>query len=216
LGLLHNGVGFNPAIRRCSSLALEIERRFLVAGDQWRRHSRWQQRLRQGYLVAAADGLTLRVRISQPLAEGHQPLAGSQPIPAAHLTIKAAPPEGSAGAALTRVEFEYPIPLADAETLLKLSSAWLIKRRYGLELPGGDWVLDVFEGDNSPLVVAEVELASADQPLQLPSWCVKELTGHHGLSNAALARHPLARWSPEQRQALLMPSNPENPDASGP
>ncbi|MFM7733028.1 MAG: hypothetical protein ACKO6F_06135, partial [Cyanobium sp.] len=77
------------------------------------------------------------------------------------------------------------------------------KRRYGLDLPGGDWVLDVFEGANAPLVLAEVELARADQALTVPPWCVLELSGRHELSNAALAERPLAAWSEEERRALL-------------
>lgn len=167
-------------------MALEIERRFLVSGAGWRRHIRWQASLCQGYLVAGADGLTLRVRRS-----------GGQ----AWLTLKAIPAGEVAG--LTRLEFDYPIPLADADQLLDLAASRLEKQRFGLDLDGGDWVVDVFAGDNAPLVVAEVELTSPEAPLQLPPWCVRELTGRHELSNAALARRPLQQWTPEQRQQLL-------------
>jgi CYTH domain-containing protein len=104
---------------------------------------------------------------------------------------------------LTRLEFEYPIPPADAESLLALTDRQVGKRRYGLDLPGGAWVLDVFEGANAPLVVAEVELGSADQPLAVPDWCVRELSGRHELSNAALAVRPLADWSEAERRSLL-------------
>lgn len=167
-------------------MALEIERRFLVSGDGWRRHVRWQASLRQGYLLAGADGLTLRVRSS-----------GDQ----AWLTLKAIPAGG--GNSLTRLEFEYPIPVDDARELLELAATRLQKQRYGLDLAGGEWVVDVFEGENAPLVVAEVELASAEAPLQLPPWCLRELSGRHELSNAALARRPLQQWPLEQRQRLL-------------
>jgi CYTH domain-containing protein len=196
-------------------LALEIERRFLVCGDGWRPHARWQRHLQQGYLVAAADGLTLRVRTARPLAldalapgapvpdtslpGGPEPEAGGN----AHLTLKAIPPDGGAGAALSRLEFEYPSPWADAEALLALCPARLSKCRYGLDLSGGDWVLDVFEDDNAPLVVAEVELEHPDQVVSVPPWCRREITGLHGLSNAALARHSLARWSEAERGNLL-------------
>ena len=130
----------------------------------------------------------------------------------AHLTLKALPPPGrdeegqpvrSAGGSLGRLEFEYPIPFEDAESLLALCPTRLSKCRYGLDLPGGDWVLDVFEADNAPLVVAEVELERADQPVSVPPWCVQEITGEHSLSNAALARQPLNQWSAmEKRQRL--------------
>jgi CYTH domain-containing protein len=79
----------------------------------------------------------------------------------------------------------------------------LHKQRYGLNLPGGAWVLDVFAGNNAPLVVAEVELADPDQILNLPAWCGEELTGKYQLSNAALARHPLQKWSDAELRELL-------------
>jgi adenylate cyclase len=173
-------------------MALEIERRFLVAGDGWRPLVRWSARLRQGYLSRAGESFTLRVRLSE----------ASSP-PRAWLTLKA-PPPGDASS-LTRLEFEYPIPPADGEALLALTDQRLEKCRHGLDLPGGDWVLDVFAGANAPLVVAEVELESEDQPLVLPAWCVRELSGRHELSNAALAARPLAHWSEAERSALLAP-----------
>jgi adenylate cyclase len=187
-------------------LALEIERRFLVQAEGWRSHVRWQARLQQGYLVQGADGLTVRVRASESLSGD-----GAQ----AWLTLKAAPPRTGSGVgagaeqplrpgqALSRLEFEYAIPTEDAQALLALAPHQLRKCRYGLDLAGGDWVLDVFEGDNAPLVVAEVELAHPEQTVALPPWCGLELTGRHELSNAALAARPLALWSEAERQALL-------------
>ena len=212
------------------TLALEIERRFLVSGLDWRRHSLWQARLRQGYLSHPGEGLTVRVRSSEPL----QGQNSSQ----AWLTLKAPPPaqsppagpvEGRAavsaptvlagtanalaadsgagrpgvGQALSRLEFEYAIPPADAEALLALTDQQLVKIRHGLDLEGGDWVLDVFEGANAPLVVAEVELEHPDQAVELPPWCVRELTDRRELSNAALAARPLAQWSEPERRELL-------------
>jgi hypothetical protein len=183
-------------------LALEIERRFLVVGPGWSPHVIWQARLQQGYLVSGGDGLTLRVRTSEPLA-------GDEPAEAAWLTLKAAPPRIGPGAdpsldlALSRLEFEYPIPWADAQALLELAPYQLGKRRYGLDLAGGDWVLDVFEAENAPLVVAEVELEDPAQPVTPPPWCGLELTGRHELSNASLAARPLALWSEAERQRLL-------------
>ena len=192
-------------------VALEIERRFLVVGDGWRHHSLWERSLRQGYLVAA-EGLTLRVRTSSPLGEPRAPKAAGfggrvesalQPASEAFLTLKAPPPPGFSGPALGRLEFEYPIPLADGEDLLGLAAASLRKRRHGLDLANGDWVLDVFECDNAPLVLAEVELASADQGVVIPTWCGREITDRHDLSNAALAHHPFAHWREAEQRELL-------------
>ncbi|MEB3173308.1 MAG: CYTH domain-containing protein [Cyanobacteriota bacterium] len=171
-------------------MGLEIERRFLVnltGGEPWRAHVAWQQRLQQGYLSAGASGFTTRVR--------HDGGTG------AWLTLKCAASGGAGGA--VRHEFEYAIPPADARALLELSPQVLSKWRYGLDLPGGEWVLDVFEGSNAPLVIAEVELARVDQSVAVPAWCVCEITGQGRFSNAALAASPLSRWEPAERRDLL-------------
>jgi len=164
-------------------MALEIERRFLVSGQAWRAHVRWSARLRQGYLASAAEGLTLRVRSS-----------GAEQ---AWLTLK------FPAAGIARQEFEYAIPPADAEALLQQCPEAVLKWRHGLDLPDGDWVLDVFEADNAPLVIAEVELERADQPVAVPPWCVREITGEGAFSNAALARRPFCGWPAAERQLWL-------------
>jgi CYTH domain-containing protein len=164
-------------------MALEIERRFLVSGQAWRAHVRWSARLRQGYLASAAEGLTLRVRSSGPEQ--------------AWLTLK------FPAAGIARQEFEYAIPPADAEALLQQCPEAVLKWRHGLDLPDGDWVLDVFEADNAPLVIAEVELERADQPVAVPPWCVREITGEGAFSNAALARRPFRGWPAAERQLWL-------------
>lgn len=130
------------------------------------------------------------------------PAGSGQGGSAVSAALAAAVASGS-GRALSRLEFEYAIPLTDAQALLALTERQLLKIRHGLDLPGGDWVLDVFEGANAPLVVAEVELEHPDQPVDLPAWCVRELTGRRELSNAALAARPLARWADAERQDLL-------------
>ncbi|MCT0206307.1 CYTH domain-containing protein [Synechococcus sp. CS-1332] len=179
-------------------MALEIERRFLVSGDQWRRHVQGAREIRQGYLASGNEGLTLRVRLARPPV-GSMEAFLTLKLPAA-LDAGMAPPPGQA---LTRQEYEYPIPALDAEALLERSDHSLSKTRFGLDLPGGDWVLDVFEDPNAPLVVAEVELERADQAVAIPAWCATEITGRRELSNASLARRPLALWSAAERQALL-------------
>ena len=121
------------------------------------------------------------------------------------LTIKAPPTQliGQHPDGLIRQEFEYPIPIEDAEALLCMAPHQVCKWRHGLDLAGGDWVLDVFDGPNAPLVVAEVELADARQAVSVPPWCVLELTGRHELSNAALACKPFVSW-PDAPRALLL------------
>ena len=160
-------------------MGLEIERRFLVIGEGWRALAGSAQPLRQGYLAGTLQGFTVRVRI----------IAKDQ----AWLTLKA-PAEG-----IARHEFEYVIPLEDAESLWGLAPHRLTKTRYELSLNSGDWVVDCFEGENAPLVLAEVELACAEEPLQVPDWCGKEVTTSSQWNNAALAHTPISQWPVKKR-----------------
>ncbi|MEB3259982.1 MAG: CYTH domain-containing protein [Cyanobacteriota bacterium] len=174
-------------------MALEIERRFVVTEDSWQSHVIWTAVLQQGYLLCRDDGLTTRVRLQQP-ADGDD---------RAWLTIKARAADTAPSHAC--LEFEYPIPVEDAVALLRLAPWQVSKTRHGLELPGGHWVLDVFSGANAPLVIAEVEINHPDDTPPIPSWCGKEVTGLHRLSNAALARSPWQAWSRDDQNLL----NPE-------
>ena len=168
-------------------MALEIERRFLVRSDAWRSTAGPAQALRQGYLAASADGVTVRMR-----------LRGADQ---AWLTLKAA----ADAVGLVRHEFEYPIPVADAEALWDLALHRLDKVRYALDVPGGDWVVDCFQGANAPLVLAEVELESAQVDLVIPPWCGEEITGESRWSNAVLAQHPVQSWLEEERRRFDWP-----------
>nr|WP_314629335.1 CYTH domain-containing protein [uncultured Janthinobacterium sp.] len=154
-------------------MGIEIERKFLLAGDAWRTLGQ-PVLLRQGYLSSARERV-VRVRI-----EGEQ----------AMLTIKGA----NVGA--TRGEWEYPIPLADAAELLDgLCEQPLIEKyRYRIEHAGMVWEVDEFLGANAGLVVAEIELASEDQPFEKPDWIGAEVSGDARYYNANLIRHPFSQW----------------------
>jgi CYTH domain-containing protein len=168
-------------------VGIEIERKFLVRGAPWA--AARGTRYRQGYLAADPER-TVRVRI-----------AGER----AFLTIKGA----SRGA--TRSEFEYPIPLADAEQLLEqLCPGPLIEKiRYRIEHAGRTWDVDRFCGDNLGLVLAEIELEHADQEIELPPWVGREVTGDSRFYNACLATQPVSSWPAEERPAAdQWPSNP--------
>ena len=160
-------------------MPLEIERRFLVTGSGWRALAGAPQPLKQGYLAASKDGVTVRMRLR---ADGD-----------AWLTLKA-PASG-----IARHEFEYSLPTTDAEALWDLAPHRLIKTRYSLALSGGEWVVDCFEGDNAPLVLAEVELETAAASIELPPWCGQEVTSDGRWSNAALAAAPISSWPEEVR-----------------
>ena len=158
-------------------MATEIERKFLVTGSAWRSPN--GQRIVQGYLNRD-KARTVRVRIAGPQA---------------FLTIKGA----TTGA--TRAEFEYPIPLADAEALLGLCDGPRIdKVRHRVAFGGLLWEVDEFLGDNAGLVVAEVELASEGQTVTLPPWVTEEVTTDSRYYNSSLATHPFNRWdTPKDR-----------------
>lgn len=156
-------------------MAVEIERKFLVADVSAR--AAWRAAVGvaycQGYLNRDKTR-TVRVRI-----------AGD----AAFLTIKGI----SVGA--TRAEFEYAIPLLDAQALLALCDGPLIeKTRYALVDQGTVWEVDDFAGDNAGLVVAEVELHSETQVFEKPDWLGDEVTHDARYFNSNLASHPFARW----------------------
>jgi CYTH domain-containing protein len=156
-------------------VAREIERKFLVSGDNWRNGAP-NVVYRQGYLGAGENAVcTVRVRV-----------AGGN----AWLTIKG---PAAAGA---RDEYEYPIPTADAEEMLaRLCPGGRVEKiRHRVPYAGHVWEVDEFIGDNAPLVIAEVELDSIDAEISLPPWVGREVTEDPRYTNAALALKPYSRW----------------------
>lgn len=156
-------------------MPLEIERKFLVAGDAWRRDGGAGVWIRQGYLTNARP-LSVRVRIEDP---------GK-----ATLTLKL--PRNN----VSRLEYEYEIPRDEAEELLELcQDAMVTKRRYDIRYDGDLWQVDVFEGDNQGLIVAEIELAREDQEFARPGWLGREVTDEQRFQNSLLAQTPYSTWS---------------------
>ncbi len=152
-------------------MATEIERKFLVLGDAWRASE--GTRIWQGYLNRDKNR-TVRVRV-----------AGEQ----AFLTVKGA----TTGA--TRAEFEYDIPLADAEQMLSMCDGPVIQKvRRLVQHDGFTWEVDEFFGENAGLVVAEIELQSENQQFFKPSWVGREVTEDARYYNSNLATHPYAAW----------------------
>lgn len=148
-------------------MAIEIERKFIVIDDRWRAASASSQRYRQGYLAHSSRG-AVRVR-----------RAGDR----AFITVKGNR-EG-----ISRPEYEYPIPVDDAEAMLETlcKKPLLEKTRHRVPHEGLVWEVDVYCGAAQGLVVAEVELQRADQPVILPVWVGLEVTQDPFYSNAAIA-----------------------------
>ena len=155
-------------------MAIEIERKFLVKGD-FSRQVTSTQRIVQGY-ICSQPGRTVRIRIRGE--EGF-------------LTIKGASDEKG----LSRYEFEQKISLADAEELLKLCEPGAIDKIRNL-VPVGKhiWEIDVFNGDNAGLVLAEIELACEDEPFERPQWLGQEVSGDRRYYNSMLTKHPYKEW----------------------
>lgn len=155
-------------------MPIEIERKFLVKNTDWKKEAKQSKVFRQGYLCNDPTK-TVRVRI-----------AGD----AAFISVK------GSSQYISRVEFEYPIPPEDAAYMLNhLCQGPLIeKTRYYVPYKGFVWEIDVFEGDNSGLIIAEVELTDENREIPLPDWAGKEVTGDERYYNANLVHNPYKNW----------------------
>lgn len=153
-------------------MKLEIERKFLVQ-DDWPRPDSGMHCI-QGY-ISADEQRVVRVRIMDNKAR---------------LTIKALKTK------LTRIEYEYEIPVDDAKILLEnLCIKPLIEKiRFTICSFGQKWEIDKFLGENSGLVVAEIELEQEDQPIELPEWLGEEVSHDSKYYNANLAVNPFMKW----------------------
>ena len=152
---------------------LEIERKLVVRDSSWRAAVTEATRIRQAYLRTDGEA-TVRVRVRD-----------GRP---ATLTVK------SQAAGLTRLEFEYEIPVSDAEAMLPLRQGEIIEKvRHMVPVAGLAWEVDVFAGALAGLVIAEVELTSPTQAVTLPPWVGEEVTGQLAYYNSALARGVVPR-----------------------
>jgi adenylate cyclase len=155
-------------------MATEIERKFLVRREVWRPDAAAGVHYRQGYL-ASFPSPVVRVRV-----------AGDR----GYLTVK------GRTVGIVRDEYEYPIPLADADAMLDtLCTKPLIEKvRYRVPHAGRTWEVDDFSGANAGLLLAEVELPSANADVVLPSWVGREVSDDPRYVNANLAVHPYVEW----------------------
>ncbi len=157
----------------------EIERKFLVRGDGWRRHVVRSLPIVQGYLTRMGfpdcTRSSVRVRISGERA---------------WLNIK------RAEIGVSRLEFQYPVPVNEAREMLDALAMGALIEKIRHEVPVGNhvWEVDVFEGENAGLIVAEIELAHEDEPFERPEWIGEEVSHDPRYYNTSLVEHPFSRW----------------------
>ena len=155
-------------------MAIEIERKFLVRDDSWRAVAEAGIHYRQGYLGSDPQ-CSVRVRIAAERA---------------WLSVK------SATSAIRRLEYEYPIPLADAQEMLDTlcSGPQVEKTRFLVRHQRHVWEVDVFAGANAGLVVAEIELDDEHETFASPDWLGEEVSHDTRYYNMNLAQHPFSQW----------------------
>lgn len=156
-------------------MALEIERKFLVTDDSYKAMAFHSDRIAQGYLCREG-GNSARVRVRGDKG---------------YLTIKGPSMDGG----LSRFEWEKEIPESEAWELMKLCHGGIIdKTRHLVKCGNHTFEVDEFHGDNDGLVVAEVELESADETFERPPFLGKEVTGDKRYYNSSLTRFPFKCW----------------------
>lgn len=153
-------------------MALEIERKFLVDPEKWRPSGKGEQII-QAYL-SIGPASTVRVRI-----KGER----------AFLTIK------GRSTTIAHPEFEYGIPVEDARELVNLAVTGVVEKiRYEVDYKGFIWDVDVFQGKNAGLLMAEIELASEAQVFPYPEWLLEEVSADNRYFNSYLSAHPFQDW----------------------
>jgi len=154
-------------------MALEIERRFLIKNDNWKKFITEKIFIEQGYLSKSLDNWIIRIRFT-----------GKDFKIAFKKHIKS----------FTNFEFEYSIPQKDGETIMSNISNIIKKDRFFLEIEKKSWIIDCFKENNYPLEIAEIELSNEEEDLFLPSFISKEITGLTHYSNFSLANNPFSEW----------------------
>jgi len=154
-------------------MALEIERRFLIQNDNWKKFITKKIFIEQGYLSKSLDDWIIRIRYT-----------GKDYKIALKKHIES----------FTNFEFEYSIPQKDGETIMSNLSNTIKKERFFVEFEKKSWIIDCFKENNYPLEIAEIELSKEEEDLKLPSFISKEITGLLHYSNFSLTRKPFSEW----------------------
>ena len=157
-------------------MALEIERRFLIKNDKWKKFITKKIVIEQGYLSKSLDDWIIRIRFT-----------GKDFKIALKKHIES----------FTNLEFEYSIPEKDGEAIMSNLSNTIKKERFFLKVEKKSWIIDCFKENNYPLEIAEIELSNENEELSLPSFISKEITGLTHYSNFSLSNKPFSTWKDE-------------------
>ena len=154
-------------------MALEIERRFLIKNDEWKKYITRKTSIEQGYLSSNLDDWIIRIRFN-----------GENFKIALKKHIKN----------FTNYEYEYLIPNSEGKKIMATLSNTIQKERFFLKVDQRNWIIDCFKDKNSPLKIAEIELAEEKEEVFLPTFLSKEITGLKVFTNLSLTKHPFSKW----------------------
>ena len=157
-------------------MALEIERRFLIKNDEWKKFIISKTFIEQGYLSSNLDSWIIRIRFN-----------GENFKIALKKHIKN----------FTNYEYEYLIPSSEGEKIMATLPNTIKKERFFLEIDKKNWIIDCFKDKNSPLKIAEIELTEEKEEIILPSFLSKEITGLKVFTNFSLTKNPFSKWKNE-------------------
>ena len=162
-------------------MGFEIERRFLIENDSWKKFITKKIYIEQGYLSKNLDDWIIRVR-----------LTGKEFKLALKKHIKS----------FTNFEFEYSIPQKDGEIIMSNLTNTIKKERFFIEIEKKSWIIDCFKASNYPLEIAEIELSNEEEDLSLPSFISKEITGMRHFTNFSLVNKPFSEWGDDYLTTL--------------
>ena len=154
-------------------MALEIERRFLLKNDEWKKYITHQTLIEQGYLSHNLEDWIIRIRFN-----------GKNYRIALKKHIKN----------FTNYEFEYLIPISEGQKIMGTITNTIKKERFFLEVDQRNWIIDCFKDKNFPLQIAEIELTEEKEEVILPTFLSREITGLKIFTNFSLTKYPYSEW----------------------
>ena len=169
-------------------MGLEIERRFLIKNDHWKKYITHKTFLEQGYLSYNLDDWIIRIRFN-----------GNNFKLALKKHVKN----------FTNYEYEYSIPYSEGETIMASLSDTIKKERFFLNVEQRIWIIDCFKEENFPLEIAEIELTEEKEQVFLPAFISQEITGLKIFTNLGLTKHPFSNWGNKDLENLIknLPKN---------